>query len=159
MIAWVIIGVWLFTMVILFIGYDWWSDRDLWRVWVYTLAGFGVSESNKTVYFQFRALTDVIRLILPFWCSFSSQIDIFEQGDVSVGSPRALYGHRGVQPLVCTIVPLSQRAWRAQFDNTGTLGRYWGKEMAWGESQWWEWCLPHLLQQFQHFMGFAPIFG
>ena len=35
------------------------------------------SESNETVYFQFWALTDVIRLTLPFWCSFSSQIDIF----------------------------------------------------------------------------------
>ena len=30
------------------------------------LDGFGLSESNETVYFQFRALTDVIKLIMPF---------------------------------------------------------------------------------------------
>ena len=52
---------------------------------------------------------------------------MFEQGDVLVGSPRALYGHRGVQPLVCTIVPPSQRAWWAQFDNAGTLGGCFGR--------------------------------
>ena len=32
----------------------------------YTFDGLGLSESNETVYFQFRALTNVIRLILLF---------------------------------------------------------------------------------------------
>ena len=36
-------------------------------------------ESNETVYFQFRALAEMIRLILPFWCSFASQNDVCEQ--------------------------------------------------------------------------------
>ena len=54
---------------------------------------------------------------------------MFEQGDVLVGSPRALYGHRGVQPLVCTIVHPSQRAWWDHFDNTGTLGGCFGRIM------------------------------
>ena len=52
---------------------------------------------------------------------------MFEQGDVSVGSPRELYGHRGVQLLVCTIVPTFQRALWTQFDNIGTLGGCFGR--------------------------------
>ena len=50
-----------------------------------------------------------------------------EQGDVFIRSPKALYGAEGVQPLDCTIVPPSQRAWWAQFDNAGTLGGCFGK--------------------------------
>ena len=52
---------------------------------------------------------------------------MFEQGDVLVGSSKALYGNRGVQPLVCTIVLPSQRAWWDQFDNAGTLGGCFGR--------------------------------
>ena len=42
--------------------------------------------------FEFWALTEMVRLILPFWCSFASLDGRFEQGDNFVGSPRALYG-------------------------------------------------------------------
>ena len=45
-----------------------------------------------------------------------------EQRDDLFGSPRALHEEGVVQPLVFTILPPSQRAWRAQFDNAGTLG-------------------------------------
>ena len=56
------------------------------------LRWIGLSESSETNCFQFRALTEMIRLILPFWCSFASPDDVSEQGDDFVGSPRALYG-------------------------------------------------------------------
>ena len=39
---------------------------ETWKGYEYTLDGFGLSESNETVYFQFRALAEMIRLILPF---------------------------------------------------------------------------------------------
>ena len=55
---------------------------------VYTLDGFGLSESNEIAYFQFWALAEMVRLILPFWCSFAPQDDVFEHGDVFIGSPR-----------------------------------------------------------------------
>ena len=44
-----------------------------------------------------------------------------QKGDL-MGSPRALYEEGVVQPLVFTIIPLSQRAWWAQLDNAGTPG-------------------------------------
>ena len=69
-------------MVILSIGYGWWSDRDPRGVWVYTIDGLGLFESNETTYFQFWALAEMIRLILPFWCSFVSLDDVSEQGDI-----------------------------------------------------------------------------
>ena len=58
---------------------------------IYTLDGFGLSESSEIACFQFRALTKMIKLILPFWSSFVSLNDMSEQGDDLVGSPRALY--------------------------------------------------------------------
>ena len=64
----------------------------------------------------------MIRLSLPFWCSFTILDGLSEQGDIFLGSPRVLYGEWGVQPLVCTILPHFQRTWWAQLDNTGTLG-------------------------------------
>ena len=69
----------------------------------------------------------MIRLILPFWYSFASLDDMFEQGDDFDRSPRVLYGAWGVQPLVCTILPPSQRAWWAQLDNASTLGGCFGR--------------------------------
>ena len=48
-----------------------------------------------------------------------------EQRHDLIGSPRALYEEGVVQPLVFTIIPPSQRAWWAQFDNTGTLESRW----------------------------------
>ena len=35
---------------------------------------------------------------------------------------------------------------------------YWGKEMAWDEFWWREWCLPLILQQLQHLDGPTSIF-
>ena len=64
----------------------------------------------------------MIRLNLSFWCSFTILDGLPEQGDIFLGSPRALYEAWGVQPLVYTILPPSQRAWWAQLDNAGTLG-------------------------------------
>ena len=43
-----------------------------------------------------------------------------EQKDDLIGSPRVLYEEGVVLPLVFTILPHSQRAWWAQFDNAGT---------------------------------------
>ena len=79
-------------VIILSIGYSWRSGRDLERVWVYTLDGFGLSESSDTTCFQFHALAEMIRPILPFWCSFASLDDVSKHGDVFIGSPRVLYG-------------------------------------------------------------------
>ena len=99
-----------------------WSYRDLEGVWVYILDGFGLSQSSETACFQFWAVAEMIRLSLPFWCSFTILDGLSKQRDDFLGSPRALYEEGGVQPLDCTILAPSQRAWLAQLDNAGNLG-------------------------------------
>ena len=51
---------------------------------------------------------------------------MFEQGDVSVGSPRALYGHRGAATCLYHSTPIPESL-GAQFDNAGTLGGCFGR--------------------------------
>ena len=84
--------------------------------------GIGLSKANETAYLQFPAVAEMILAQCTFWCSFVVLDGMFEQGDDFLGSPRALYEEEGVHPLVCTILPPSQRAWWAQLDNAGTLG-------------------------------------
>ena len=64
----------------------------------------------------------MICLNVPFWCNFAILNGLSEQRGDLIGSPRALYEEGVVQPLVFTILPPSQRAWWAQFDNASTLG-------------------------------------
>ena len=64
----------------------------------------------------------MICLSIPFWCNFAMLSGLSEQKGDLIGSPKALYEEGVVQPLVFTILPPSQRAWWAQFDNVGTLG-------------------------------------
>ena len=51
-----------------------------------------------------------------------------QKGDL-IGSARALYEEGVVQPLVFTILPPSQKAYWAQFDNAGTPGGSLGSVM------------------------------
>ena len=69
----------------------------------------------------------MICLSIPFWCSFAMLSGLSKQEEDLMGSPRALYEEGVVQPLVFSILPPSQRAWWAQFDNTSTLGGYFGR--------------------------------
>ena len=74
-------------------------------VWVYTLDGFGISESSETTCFQFRALAEMIRLSLPFWRSFTILNGLTMQGDIFLGSPRALYEEWGSNHLFVPYYP------------------------------------------------------
>ena len=103
-----------------------WSCKDLEGVWVCTLDGFGLPESNETACFQFQAVTVMICLSIPFWCRFAKLSGLSEQKDDLIGSPRALY-EGVVQPLVFTIIIPSQRAWWDQLDNASTPGGSMGR--------------------------------
>ena len=63
----------------------------------------------------------MICLNIPFWCSFAMLSGLSEHKGDLIGSARVLYEEGVVQPLVFTILPPSQRAWWAQFDNADTL--------------------------------------
>ena len=74
---------------------------------IHLIDGFGLSESSKATCFQFRVVAEMIRLSLPFWCNFTILDGLSEQGDIFLGTLRALYEASGVQPLVSTILPPS----------------------------------------------------